>query len=385
MGSADPSRPRIGVDYWPAVTRTGGVGRYSRELVRALVRLEERPELRLFEVGPGRRSVPEELLGLARVTPGLARRRLRMPRTLLALAHRTAGIGAERWLGGLDLFHRVFADQPPVDAVPQVLALSEFPTEGSRAERALRRALGGPLDLLVMSASAAERARERWNLPAERVHAVPVGCEHWRRELATLPPRADPPLLLALGALRPGRHPLALLAAFEELRAREGPRDTRRDAGAQLCFAGAAVDSTLGSAAAIERRLRESPFARDIRWIPRPREAELPSLVACASVLVHLSDEEWTAVTPLEAFSTGTAVVASPLEAFREALGSEATFVASTEPGPLADALEAALADRSEPLARERRLARAARFTWEANARATLEVWRAVLARIGKS
>ena len=31
------SRARIGLDYWPATTHAPGIGRYARELVRALV------------------------------------------------------------------------------------------------------------------------------------------------------------------------------------------------------------------------------------------------------------------------------------------------------------------------------------------------------------
>ena len=47
---------RVGMDYLAAVTHPPGVGRYVRELVRAVVRLDERPALALFELGGGARD-----------------------------------------------------------------------------------------------------------------------------------------------------------------------------------------------------------------------------------------------------------------------------------------------------------------------------------------
>ena len=96
---------RVGLDYLPAVTHAPGAGRYARELVRALVRLEEPAglDLRLLQLGGARATIGEPALGLAgaRVRPRL--RRLRLPRRLAA----RIGLTPERLLGRLDLFHRV--------------------------------------------------------------------------------------------------------------------------------------------------------------------------------------------------------------------------------------------------------------------------------------
>ena len=100
---------------------------------------------------------------------------------------------------------------------------------------------------------------------------------------------------------------------------------------------------------------------------------------------MHLSDDEGSAVTPLEAFALGPSVVCSRLPAFEQALGAEAEFVetaaASEDPGLLAAALLRALEHASADGAAARRRAIAARHTWEANARRTLEVWNLMLAR----
>ena len=112
----------------------------------------------------------------------------------------------------------------------------------------------------------------------------------------------------------------------------------------------------------------------------RAEERHMPELMARSSMLVHLSDDELTPVTPLEAFSFGRPVVASALPAFEEALDGEAHLVETAtvvgDPSALADVLAAALLDQDREV--ERR-AVAERYSWAAAARATVIGWRAVL------
>lgn len=109
----------------------------------------------------------------------------------------------------------------------------------------------------------------------------------------------------------------------------------------------------------------------------------MPRIVAGATLLVHLADDEGTAVTPLEACALGPAIVASRLPAFEEALGEEADYVDTLEairdPGVLARALELGFERFRDPLRTKARHAVATRHTWSGNARKTLEVWRHLL------
>lgn len=111
----------------------------------------------------------------------------------------------------------------------------------------------------------------------------------------------------------------------------------------------------------------------------------MPLLVARASALVHLSDDEGTPVTPLEGFAVGAAVVASRLPAFEEALGELGEFVDNAEivrsPDRLAEALSRAIESGANDAERSARMQHARAFTWERNARETVEVWRKVIAR----
>ena len=125
--------------------------------------------------------------------------------------------------------------------------------------------------------------------------------------------------------------------------------------------------------------LRSSPVRAQARWIEEPLESEMPSLLASASVLVQLTREAWTPVTPLEAFAQGVAVVASRLDCFVEALGDQAEYVDADRDAPidqgLDQALERTFAARCNPQADVARRALARSFTWAASARSTLAVY----------
>jgi len=367
----------VGVDYLPAVCHAPGIGRYARELVRALVRLEDPSfELRLFELGGGSRTVDEAALGLEQHP--VRRLRGRLPRRAQRWLARLTGTDAARLLGGVDLFHRSRLEDPPLLRTPEVLPVLELPPAGSAGDASLARAIRRSSAVVVPSQHYARAVAERYDLGGDRVHHVGVGCEHWSRELHTSSdPAAGPqapsrPRLIVLGAVRHTRHPLIVLSALEQVRA--GGVD------AELVWVGRPGDAAADLTAALER----SPARDAFRWVRAPRERDLGPLVADATILLHLADDEGSAVTPLEAFSLGTAVVASRLPAFEEVLGSQATLLdgpaIASGSSLLPDALARVLLEPldAEQVRSRRRIA--AQHTWQASARRTVEVWQHVRA-----
>jgi len=360
-------RLRVGFDYWPAATHAPGVGRYLRELVRALAALEDGPDLALLDVGPEGEALPQGALDLPGSQRQLLRRRWRVRRGWLQLAERVLRTRAETWLGTLDVFHRARALGAPHARAPEVLALAEFPRPGSEQEQLQRAALAGMAAVIVFSSAARREAQARYALDEARVALVPVGCDHWLRERPGEAAARERERILVLGAVRQGGGQLEVLRAFERLRA--------RGLDADLVFCGRRGDL----ADRLEDALRSSPRRIDVRWIDQPLESELPALLESASVLVQLTREAWTPVTPLEACAHGVAVVASRLDCFVEALGDQADYVDADADAPLDQGLDAALersfATRRGPAAVEARRRFARRFSWAANARATLEVY----------
>lgn len=352
---------RVGLDHFPAATHAPGIGRYARELTRALVALQARGaagelDLRLLDWGRGPRVMSEASLGLGTDTRRL---RVALPARSGELLGRL-GLGSDRLLGGLERFHHVRLHGPPVSRARQSFALSEWPR--GDGEAAFLRRLEDFDDLLVFSEEYRQRVLERVGFDAERVHLVPVGADHWLRDLGRAPeacPRSVPARVLVLGAPFPERRHRAILAACEEL-ARGGLE-------LELFFAGRPRQA--------DRELVEavgsSSLGARLTW-RNPQEAELPELVATSSLLVHLCDEVGTAVTPLESLLAGVPVLLSPVPAFREVLGAAAHWTTAFDAPSLAGDIEAALGVWPDESVR---VALRERFSWRANAVATLSAW----------
>ena len=362
---------RIGIDYLPAVTHAPGAGRYARELVRALVRLEDRPDIALYEVGRAERTVEESALGLPSGDRAVSR----------LVSHRSRRISewipfprlrcADLALGGVDVFHHTSRVLPRVRHAPQTVAVPEIPYAGSIDENRLARSLSLAEGVLVFSAGTGRRLAQRFQVPTERIRQVAVGCEHWRRDLVRIPARDEVPRVLVLGPLRKDRRHRRILKAFEDL--------IERGRNAHLHVVGTGGDAE----AEFDDLAAHSKVKLRIARERAASQSAIAALVARASVLVHLVEGSETPVTPLEAFSMGTPVVASGLPAYEEALGGLAELVENARVDHasefLADAIERAIASAGDSAACAERERVASAFTWERNARETVAVWEEVV------
>ena len=366
---------RVGIDYLQAVTHWPGVGRYARELVRALVRVETAPELLLFDLGGERRSIGEPALGLAGFEHRYQRRSLRLPRRLLSGLNRLTGYGADSLLGGVDIFHRILLDQPPLAKALTTMAVGELPPALTEADRLYGERLQVLDGLFVASRHAERELQQRYGIDASKIHFVSLGCDHWRRDWLACDHARGEPYLIVLGAIRAERRQIEILKAFESLYADGVVR--------RLILVGGGLPE---ECLRFGLTLKASPAQSGVEWIQSPKESDMPALVAGASVLIHLSRGEETAVTPLEAFSFGTAVVTNPGGPFLEALGTSAVyFETHSEEAIEVEALAACIADAYqgagvESLRRER-VEIASGYTWEASARRTAQAFEEVAAQ----
>jgi len=367
----------VGLDYLPAVQHAPGVGRYVRELVRALVLRADAPRLSLFEGGLGPRPMEGAPLGLAAARAPLTRRRVRLPRRALELLAQ-CGLGAERLVGRPDLFHRVHPLHPPLSGGLDTLALAELPDAGSARDTLVGAAARAAAGVLVFDATFAARLAARYDLDPARIGVVPVGSEHWERDLrasgdvARAHAPRSPPELVVLGALRRARDPVRVLAAFEALK--------RGGVDARLVFVGRAGDAAEDFRAA----LLGAAARAHVTWIETLAEGDLAARVAGATALVHLAEDEGSAVTPLEAARLGLAVVASDLPAFRAVFGGALSYVSPGDsPQQVADQLARALLEGADEAQRARQRQRAATYTWDASAGAHLAAWGRILSGRG--
>jgi glycosyltransferase involved in cell wall biosynthesis len=107
-------------------------------------------------------------------------------------------------------------------------------------------------------------------------------------------------------------------------------------------------------------------------------DEELARLYRSARCLAYVPLYEGFGLPVLEAMASGTPVVASAIPALRELAGAAAVFVDPLDTEDIARGLGEAAARRDELVALGRE--RAATFSWQRTAEATLEVYRDVLA-----
>jgi hypothetical protein len=111
---------RVAIDVTPAVTQRAGVGRYTRELVRALTGLPDAPDLLPFFVAP-RADYPLE----AGSSPRGVRRNVRAWRLEIAARHFLERPARGPWQGAA-LYHAPDVVYPPVRGMPVVMTVHDL-------------------------------------------------------------------------------------------------------------------------------------------------------------------------------------------------------------------------------------------------------------------
>ena len=163
----------------------------------------------------------------------------------------------------------------------------------------------------------------------------------------------------------PGKNHVGLIDAFNRFK-----EATHSDW--QLVFAG----SKWSGAEHIERAMRESPFAKDIRWAGFVPDADLPALYRSAAVFVYPSLYEGFGLPPLEAMACGVPVICSTGGALREMAGKAAALVEPGDTAGLAAQMARLAADPAlRASMREKGLAHAGNFQWRKTAQETLRVY----------
>ncbi|MDP6838023.1 MAG: glycosyltransferase family 1 protein [Planctomycetota bacterium] len=384
---------RIAIDYRNALVNREGIGRYTRELVRALVKLEDAQDLVLLGHTLARARFNHAELGLENTSAELVR--LRLPSKALDWLLRRTGRGADQLLGGAAVYHHTAPHTLPLVSAKSVvtihdciytldgdgrLAAEQRPgyMEQAAAQRMTAQAKAAVEDAAVVitpSEYSGVEAVMALGVHPGRVHVTPLGCDHILRGLAPgESPSAERPLgkgahhktptILTVTRVDPRKNHLRMLSAFENI-VRDGfPH--------RWIIAGPPGWGSETFAAALE----SSPARARIQWLRATPENELARLYRRADLFFFASLNEGFGLPPLEAMACGTPVVTSCVTSLPEVCGAAAAFVEPTDVEQMTDTLRSVLKDREQlaDLAR-RGLERAARYTWEACARRTLRAY----------
>jgi glycosyltransferase involved in cell wall biosynthesis len=355
-----------------------GIGRYVRELVRALDEVARDDGDDVLTLA----STPEELPA-DWVPAGLQRRVVPWPRRAVQAAW-CLGLGPrlERALGELDVVHLLHAFPPAATAMPLVATVHDlFPLERPewyrRSERwTYRRSLEliqvRARRVVAPSSYVADRLTTVLGVPPERVEVVPNGVsgafagavseaeiDACCRRFGVEPGR----FAVCVGAVSTRKNVIALVRALDRPGLNAVP----------LLLVGG---DGHGAAAVNAEIARLDGRARAARTGYLP-DREVAALVRGAAVLAHPALAEGFGMVPLEAMAVGTPVIAARTSSIPEVVGDTALLVDDpANPGGWADALGELIdsARRRDELARAGRR-RASEFSWARTARTMRRVY----------
>ncbi len=363
---------RIAIDYTAAVQQRAGIGRYTRELVGALLNLEEAREAHrytLFAAAGGGHTPAGDL------PPAVRCRFLPLSDEWAArLWHRVRlPIPVETFTGPIDLFYSPDFVLPPTRRrtrtlltvhdlsflrypdhfVPKLVRyLSRVvPESVARADRVLADSEATRADLVELLGTPPEKVEVLYSGVDARFR--PEG-EPGEQERLRARYGLDRPYVLSVGTLQPRKNYVRLIRAFARLSM----------SGLMLVIAGA-------RGWLYEEVLEEATRHGDrVRILGFVEEEDLPALYRNAVLFVFPSFYEGFGLPVLEAMACGVPVVCSCASSLPEVAGDAALLVDPQDEEGLRGAMGRALEDDS--LRREmtaRGLARAAAFTWERAAR----------------
>lgn len=344
----------IALDATPLKVSTGGVGRYTLELARALAAEYPDDQYWLLSDQPFHVSGGPANLHLGEGPHNPAERKWW-----------TWGLDREMRRRGVELFHGTDYSVPYVPLRPSVMTLHDlspwldpaWQPGASRVRRRTPRLLRMGLATMVITPTETVRraAIERFRLSPDRVVAIPLAAADFFKPPATLV-SVDVPYFLFVGTLEPRKNIARLIEAW---------REVRRTIPVELMLAGRVrADFPV---------IAEEPGLRVLGEVP---DADLPGLYSGALACVYPSLYEGFGLPVLEAMQCGALVIASRDPAIVEVSGDAAIHVGAEETAALVEAMRAvAVNSGGFDEVRQRALARAAQFTWQKTARRTREVY----------
>jgi glycosyltransferase involved in cell wall biosynthesis len=379
---------RIAIEYNSALRQVAGIGRYTRELVRALAELQSGDEIVLVYAA---RDLKENaaLDGLRRLqslNPRVTAVPIPLSERWLTILWQRARLPLpiERWTGAIDVLHAPDFVLPPARTPHRIVTVHDlsFRLHPEAAHQRLRRYLESAVPrslrraerVLVVSHSTAHDLERLMHVSADKIRVLyhGIGTQFRRVEdakvLSAVRARYGLPqhFLLHVGTIEPRKNLLRLIAAYEELRKERRYRDL-----------GLVLAGKPGWLA--DPILRRAGMTPGVILTGAVADDDLPALYSLADVLAYPSLYEGFGFPPLEALACGTPAVTSNTSSLPELVAGAALMVDPQDSAALAAALRRALDDPAvAEAARTAGPEHAARFTWPEAARQLLEVYRAL-------
>jgi glycosyltransferase involved in cell wall biosynthesis len=370
----------IGIDYTAAIHQSAGIGRYTRELVKALAKLTaeaHQPQYRLFVAGAGKDFAPA-LPGPnftwcpTRLTERWLARlwyRLRLP------------LWIEAWTGSLDLFHAPDFFLPPAKpGTPTIVTIHDlsFVREPSTTMPGMEAHLNKWVPnsvrradhVIAVSEATRQDLIELYQTPPEKIttlyHGVTAEFKPVEEpdSLTTVRHKyglGERPFILSVGTIQARKNYKRLVQAFAQI-----------DKSFSLVIAGSKgwyYNDIFVEVArhGLEKRVHFPGFVA---------EADLSALYNAASLFVYPSLYEGFGLPVLEAMACGTPVITSNQSSLPEVVGEAGLRVDPYDVVALTTAMSQVLSDTTlqQQLAKAGQ-EQAKKFTWEGMATKLLKLY----------
>lgn len=371
----------VGFDATAAARQQAGIGRYARELLRALAARDDGIRYRVFYNARG-----ADPAGLPPLPAQIRVRRLPFSdRVSNAVWHRASiPVPIQTFIGRVSLVHSPDFTAPPAMSRPAIITIHDLaferepecavPTLRAYLQRVVPRAASRASHIIVVSESTKRDVVELYGIPEEKITVIYEGIatalqrppQHYvARTLLAGVGIADP-FILSVGTIEPRKNYVRLLDAFALLRER-GVRRRLVIAGAPGWMYQPVFD-----------RIRDLGLSESVTLL-RPGDEHLAALYGGADAFVYPSLYEGFGIPALEALAAGVPSAVTMRSALPEVVGEAALLFDPLDPEAIADAMQRTLEDkRLRERLKQAGPAQASRFSWERAAAETTAVYRAV-------
>ncbi len=369
---------KIGLDLRLWRSGTGGIGRYSRNLLTELLKLDTRNHYVAF-------ITPTDEPEFDVTAPNLTTRVVDIPHFSYAEQLKLPGVLAQE---NLDLVHFANFNHPLLYRRPFVVTIHDmimhmFPGSFQRGSFLHRQAYLKTFSdcrrakrVLVPSTSTMEDLIKKLNFPAEKVVATPEGSAsdfspQSAQKIAELKKRLGLPdrYLLFVSRWEKYKGILTLLEAHTALSA-EFP-----ELGLVIC--GRPDTQNPEVSAAVAKAKEQNPRIITPGFVS---DADLVTLYSGAAVYVHPSWYEGFGIMILEAFAAGAPVVTSNTSSLPEVVGNAGLLVNPHSAFEVAQAIKKILVDpKLAHRLRSYGFERLTNYSWTKMAEQTLQVYQDVL------
>lgn len=382
----DSSNARIGIDITSALAQSGGIGRYTRELIDAVVRLGTEFNFTLFSARQPNNFNADRVFSL---TGNVSFKEIPISeRWLYRIWYRLRlPISVQNFTGSMDLFHSPDFVLPPVSRrVPTLLTVHDlsfihFPeayTDNlvSYLNRVVPWSIKRASHILADSQATQEDLINHWKIPQDKITVLysgvsknfkPVTTPKEIRRVRMKYKLGDGPYLISVGTVQPRKNYQMLIKAFRKV------ADKYKH---NLIIVGGM--GWMHEPILDEIRLQK--LEGRVRFLGFIDDRDLPALYSAATLFAFPSLYEGFGLPILEAMACGVPVIASDASSLPEVAGDAALLLPANDVEAWAHNMLDLLEDMSSRMKMVGAgFLRARRFTWTQSARDLVMVYKNLL------